>query len=438
MAIAPLDPLVECRPHFPALASDYIFGDSAGGSQCLKTAVDEIADYLLNTNVQHGADYSVSVKATERVQQGVEATKIFVNAESSDEIVFGSSTTQLVENLARAYTDLEPDDEIVVTLTDHEANTGPWARLATRYNLKFNIWAPKPINPANPFSVSLVLDDLLPLLSTKTRIVAFTACSNILGELTDVKGIVKAIREKTKGGKGELRQKRGAEICVDCVAYAPHRRIDVQDWDVDYAVFSYYKVYGPHASAMYARLSSIAGLSSLAHYFYNPAPVKAMKLQPGGAGYELTYGTSAVLPYIRSLGGPNGDLDVAFQRMAAQEEVLVKKLMDYLTSEASYKKGVRIVGYEGADRLKRAPTISFIVVGEDGLTKKMQSKDVVAAFDKKGNMGIRWGNFYAYRLCTALLGEDSVADGVVRTSLVHYNTVEEVDRLIAVFEEVLV
>ncbi|KZO90105.1 PLP-dependent transferase [Calocera viscosa TUFC12733] len=437
MAIAPLDPVVECRPHFPSLAGDYIFADSAGGSQCLKSVADEVVDYLINTNVQHGADYSVSVKATERVQMGVDATKIFVNAESSDEIVFGSSSTQLVENLARAYTDLEPDDEIVVTLTDHEANTGPWARLATRYNLKFNIWAPKPINPANPFSVSLVLDDLLPLLSPKTRIVAFTACSNILGELTDVRGVVNAVREKTKGGKGERRQAMGAEICVDCVAYAPHRKIDVQDWDVDYCVFSYYKVYGTHASVMYARLASIAGLSSLAHYFFNPAPIKAMKLQPGGAGYELTYGTSAVLPYIRSLGGPNGDLDVAFQRMAAQEELLVKKLMAYLTSEVSYKKGVRIVGYEGSDSLKRAPTISFIVVGEDGLSKKIQSKEVVAAFDKKGNMGIRWGHFYAFRLCSALMGESSAADGVVRVSFVHYNTVEEVDRLIAVFEEVL-
>jgi len=196
-------------------------------------------------------------------------------------------------------------------------------------------------------------------------------------------------------------------------------------------------VYGPHASVLYARLSSIAGLSSLAHYFFTPAPAKAMKLQPGGAGYELTYGTSAVLPYIRSLGGPNGDIDVAFQRIATQEEVLVKKLMAYLTSGASYKKGVRIVGYEGSDSLRRAPTISFIVVGEDGLTKKIQSKDVVAAFDKKGNMGIRWGHFYAYRLCSALMGESSAEDGVVRISFVHYNTIEEVDRLIAVFEEVL-
>ncbi|KZO90109.1 hypothetical protein CALVIDRAFT_603208 [Calocera viscosa TUFC12733] len=115
-----------------------------------------------------------------------------------------------------------------------------------------------------------------------------------------------------------------------------------------------------------------------------------------------------------------------------------QELVVYLTSEASYKKAVRIVGYEGSDSLKRAPTISFIVVGEDGLSKKIQSKEVVAAFDKKGNMGIRWGHFYAFRLCSALMGESSAADGVVRVSFVHYNTVEEVDRLIAVFEEVLV
>ena len=119
------------------------------------------------------------------------------------------------------------------------ANVGSWVRLAERKGLKLHHWIPKPQpNSSNPYAVSLQIDDLIPLLSQNTRLVAFTACSNILGEFVDVEGIVKVIRERTKSADNE----RGAEVCIDCVAYAPHRRMDVRKWDADYAFFSYYKV----------------------------------------------------------------------------------------------------------------------------------------------------------------------------------------------------
>jgi selenocysteine lyase/cysteine desulfurase len=157
-----------------------------------------------------------------------------MNASSSKDIVFGSSTTALVTNLAYALEHggwLSPGDEITLCDADHEANIGPWLRLARHLNLTVKWWKTT-VTPDLTGSVP-ELETLEALVSEKTRIVAFTACSNILGQQTDVKGVVELVRRKS-GGK--------AKTCVDCVAYAPHGRMDVQEWGVDFCVFSYYKV----------------------------------------------------------------------------------------------------------------------------------------------------------------------------------------------------
>jgi selenocysteine lyase/cysteine desulfurase len=163
------------------------------------------------------------------------------------EVIFSNSSTQLAENLARA---LEPGiaagSEFIVTF-EHEANVGPWQRLAQRTKSKLLLWKPTRIqsneeNVKNPFAVEYAIESLVPLLTAKTRLVAISACSNILGTFMDIKKITKTVREAVRQkseGNGKV------EVVVDCVAYAPHRRIDVQDWDIDYAFFSYYKV-SPH------------------------------------------------------------------------------------------------------------------------------------------------------------------------------------------------
>ena len=117
------------------------------------------------------------------------------------------------------------------------ANVGPWKKLAARRGAIVKFWKATPTNPENPYSIKLKVEELIPLISSKTRLVAFTACSNILGSIVPVKEVVKAVREEAKA-KGAKK----VEISVDCVAYAPHRLMDVQDWDVDYCVFSFYKV----------------------------------------------------------------------------------------------------------------------------------------------------------------------------------------------------
>ncbi|GJE97863.1 PLP-dependent transferase [Phanerochaete sordida] len=418
--------IAQVRSSFPALKSGYIFADNAGGSQCLSDVVSRISDYLLNTNVQLGADYSVSVTSTQRVADGIEAVRELFNAESADEIALGSSSTMLAENLARAMEgDFLEGEEIIVT-GEHEANAGPWKKLAARKGLTLKVWAHTPLAsaPNNPYAVALQLDALLPLITPKTRLLTFTGCSNILGALVPVKAFTAAARARA----AELGVRK-LEVCIDCVAYAPHRRIDVRAWDVDYCFFSMYKVYGPHIGALYARSTSLAhSLTSLAHHFLRVED-KSYKLQPGGPGYELAYACTAVPAYLRGLA-PAGELDDAWARIAAHEQALVRPLLEYLKGKEA--RGVRIVGEETAGA-GRAPTVSFVVVGE----RAVSSRDVVRAFDEKKNIGIRYGHFYAYTLVDSLSPKIDVDDAVVRISLVHYNTVEEVQKIIDILEEVL-
>ncbi|KAF8880229.1 pyridoxal phosphate-dependent transferase [Gymnopilus junonius] len=419
------------RSHFPALASGFIFGDNAGGSQTSIETITRITDYLSNTNVQLGATYSVSAESTQRVYVDgpTEAAKLF-NAQSPDEIVFGPSSTANLENLARGLDgDVSEGDEFIIT-GEHEANTGPWKKLAARTGASIKYWTPTATNPENPYSVKLHVEDLLPLVSERTRIVAFTACSNILGSIVPVKEVVKAVREEAKA-KGAKK----VEISVDCVAYAPHRRIDVQDWDVDYCVFSFYIVYGAHISALYVRQNALVNsVTPIIHHFLASNPTIAStsyKLQPGGPGYELVYSITGVPAYLLSLT-PSGTLQASFDAIAQHEQKLLEPLLEYLTDPKQRERGVKVVGEEKLG-LSRVPTISFVVTGQ----RPIKSQDIVDVFDKKGGVGIRYGHFYAYTLVDELSPKLDIDDGVVRISLVHYNTVEEAQKIIDILKEIL-
>ncbi len=388
------------RAQFPSLGSGFTFLDNAGGSQTLGRVADRVRDYLLSTNVQLGASYTVSVAATERVSAASRAVAAYVNAADPKEIVLGSSTTQLIGNLALALQDeFTAGDEIVITTADHEANVGAWRRLEKR-GLVIKTW--------NVDRDSLLLEakDLDAIMTKRTRLVAFAHVSNVLGSLHDVTGLTRAIHE------------RGARVLVDGVAFAPHREIDVRAWDVDYYVFSFYKVYGPHIAMLYGKRELLEAASGINHSFITEVPYK---LQPGNVNYELAHSLGGVFEYVDALGaassaGKRG----AFEDIAAHEEALGERLLSWLRG----KKGVSIIGEASSDRTRRVPTIAFRFHG-------VTPEAVVRRVDES-RIGIRHGDFYSKGLVGQLGLQAS--GGVVRASMVHYNTVAEVDRLITALD----
>lgn len=402
------------RGHFPALAGDWIFLDNAGGSQVLATVADRVREYLLSTSVQLGATYDVSRLAAERVAAGARAGAVLVHGEPG-EIILGSSTTQLLQNLARAMAEeLRPGDEVVVTNTDHEANVTPWVRLEER-DVTVRFWR------CRPDTLRLHLEDLERLLGNRTRLVCVPHVSNILGTINPVAEIARLVHE------------HGARICVDGVAFAPHRLVDVQAWDVDFYVFSLYKVFGPHMALLWGRRELLVELANVNHVHIG-RDVIPYKLQPGSISYELAWGIPAIVDYLQEMGermdpslrppgSPRAALSSAFDVIAAHEERLAAVLLDFLAA----KPGVRVLGDPSPDRERRIATISFAVEGRN-------ASEIPAALDPH-RIGIRYGDFHSRRLIQDL--GLTARQGVVRVSMAHYNTVDEMERLVERLDEIL-
>lgn len=391
------------QAQFPGLKSGWVFFDNAGGAQTVKPAVDRMTEFLFERNVQIGGSYAVSLAAAEALMAGREAAATLVNAARPEEIVFGPSTTVLLQNLAAAMRrQFAPGDEIVVTVSDHESNIGPWVRLE-EFGVKIRFW------PVDHTSQSLRIEDLPPLLNDRTKLVCVTHVSNILGQVNPVAEIARIVHD------------HGAKICVDAVAYAPHRLIDVRDWDVDYYVFSLYKTYGPHGALMYGKYDLLAELDGLYHYFYGKEKVPG-KLEPGNPSYEVAYSTVGIVDYLEALGRRHGGtgnrrsaIAAAFAAITRQEDNLTERLLSWLNG----RNDARIIGGTMNADSTRVPTIAFKFDGVD-------SGKVARAMDDHG-IAIRFGDFHSRRLVEDL-GEQSDS-GVLRVSMVHYNTVEEVDRL---------
>lgn len=413
----PLD-LDFVRSQFPALAprgagEDWIYLDNAGGSLVLATVADRVRDYLVSTSVQLGATYGPSRLGSERVAEGVRAMAALVNAAHPAEIVLGPSTSQLLSTLARAMAeDLQPGDEIVVTNVDHEANISPWLRLAER-GILIKTWK------ANPETLDLDLADLDRLMTGRTRLVCFPHAANVLGTIYPVPEITRFVHE------------RQALVCVDGVAYAPHRAVDVQAWDVDFYAFSLYKVYGPHQGLLYGKRHLLLDLANVNHVFIEKSYLP-YKLLPGNLNFELTHGLPAIVEYLEELGrrvapAPadtvQGRIADAFAAIAEHEERLAEPVLAYLAG----KPGVRLYGVAGADRIRRVPTIGFSVDGRD-------SSEIPTAVDGY-NIGIRYGDFHARRLIAAL--GLTGRNGLVRVSMAHYNTLDEMQRLVRALDEAI-
>jgi len=397
------------RAAFPALADGPVFLENAGGSQVPGVVADAIRDYMLESYVQLGAGYERSRKATATVDAAHAWIERLMRARRG-RVILGPSTTSLLHVLSDCYARvLDPGQNVVLAQTGHEANMGPWRNLA-RHGIEVRIW------PMDPTTFSCPLSELERLLDERTALVAIPHVSNLLGEIVDITAITERVHEA------------GARVVVDGVAYAPHRRIDCDTWNVDWYVFSSYKVYGPHMAALYGRADALAELTGPNHFFIADDDLP-YKFELGGPSHEGCAGLLALEAYLAHMLGstdsaPLDDtaLDEAFARMTALELEPTRRLIEFLDS----KPAVRVIGPHHAEP-SRVGTVSFVHA-------EHSSRAITEKIDGSG-VAIRHGHMYAYDLCQGLgLDPD---DGVVRVSLVHYNTPEEIDRLVGVLDPIL-
>ncbi len=399
------------RQHFPALDDDWAFFDNAGGTLAPRQVIERIGAYMSRYQVQLGASYPRSVEAGERIEAGRRAVAELMGA-PSDSVVLGPSTTANLAMLARSLRPLwREGDNLVVTNLDHESNIGPWRRLEES-GIEVREWR------YEPETAALRWEDLEPLLDEHTRIVCFTHCSNVVGAITDVRGLTAKIHAA------------GALVCVDGVGFAPHRRLDVVSLGVDFYAFSLYKTFGPHVAALYGKRDLLLSARGANHFFVGEDQVP-YKLEPGGVVHELCAGLVGIADYFAAIDSHHpspdaergGRLDRVFARVASHEAELAGRLLELLAS----KRGVRVFGPSSADPSRRVAIVAFAVAGR-------AASEIPFRADTE-RLAIRFGHFYAYRAIRDLgLLEN---DGIVRVSLAHYNTSEEMDRLLEVLDSIL-
>ena len=410
------------RAEFPALQQTIggrpiAFFDGPGGTQVHRSVIEAMGRYLTeaNSNV-HGA-FLYSQRTDQTTSEARRALADFLNANRPDEIVFGPNMTTLTFNLSRAIgRTLAPGDQIVVTRLDHDGNIAPWLALQERgVVIRFADF--------NQTDCTLDFGSLEAAITTCTKLVAVGYASNAVGTINDVQRIA------------ELAHGVGAWIYVDSVHYTPHGPIDVQAIDCDFLVCSTYKFFGPHYGALYGRYELLEALPA---YKVRPAEdVVPGKFETGTQSFEAQAGATAAVDYLASVGrrfgeefaegfpgleGRRRDLKAGLTAIRAYEQGLCRRLVAGLQEIP----GLRIYGITDPARFdQRVPTISFTL---EGLTPDEVARRLAAA-----NIFVWNGNFYALALTERLGLEGS--GGLVRVGLAHYNTAEEVDRLIGLLAD---
>ncbi|MGA8286722.1 MAG: cysteine desulfurase-like protein [Candidatus Sulfotelmatobacter sp.] len=401
-------PIETVRAAFPALLRPpgFIFFDNAAGAQIPQGVLDAVNHHLLEHNVQRGGRYSKSRAVDEMVLRARHSIADLVNARDASEIAFGMNATSFIRLVSLAIGQiLDKRNEIVVTDLDHEANVATWLALE-RSGAKFCWW--KVRDDGN-----LHLDDLIPLVSSKTRLVASTLASNALGTIVDVAAAARVAHAS------------GAEIFLDAVHYGPHGLIDVQAFDCDYLVCSGYKIFGPHMGFLWGRRELLERLPTFREDFIPDEPPG--KIEAGTFVYENVAGMEAAVVYLETLGrriaGNNAEaksesrrsvLRRSFEAIRLYEESLSLEMLRVLNDCCAVVYGVT----EKERMSQRVPTLCFNM-------PNLLPARVTEEFAKQ-NIGVRDGHMYTPRLMKRL--GLPVESGVVRASLVHYNTVEEVRR----------
>ncbi len=399
-------PCDRIRSLFPALTEEpgFVFFDNGAGAQIPQGVFDAINGHLLHRNVQRGGRYARSMEVDATIARARESIAALINARDCDEIAFGMNATSFLRLLSLAIgRTLETRNEIVVTDLDHEANIATWLQLE-REGARIVWWKMREDN-------NLHVEDLVPLLTSKTRLVACTVASHALGSIVDVAVVAK------------LAHAAGAEVVLDCVHYAPHALADVQAFECDYLVCSGYKIFGPHMGFMWGRLELLNVLPTFREDFIPDAPPG--KIEAGTFIYENVAGMAAAITYLETLGAGHGaeeenaapvsrrgSLVRAMTSIREYEATLSFEMLEVLQAA-----GAIIYGVDDSARLaERVPTFCFTLpnIAPALVTDTMSDRGI----------GIRDGHMYAPRLMKRLGA--SLDTGVNRASLVHYNTVQEI------------
>jgi cysteine desulfurase family protein (TIGR01976 family) len=394
-----------------------VFLDGPGGTQVPQRVLDALVHYLTACNANSHGAFATSRESDAVLRQSHEAVADLLNAPSPDEVVFGANMTTLTLHLSRAIgRTLRPGDEVVVTRMDHDANVSPWvlaARDAGAVVRRVDI---------HPEDCTLDLDDLRRQLTPRTRLVAVTCASNAVGTINDVATIARWAHEA------------GARVFLDAVHYAPHGPIDVQAWGCDFLACSAYKFFGPHVGVLWGRREL---LEELPAYKVRPAgETLPDRWMTGTQNHEGIAGVTAAVDYLAETGGHHPEyrgqfpgltgrrqaVHAGLAAIGAYEAGLAARLLKALAERPRFK----VWGITDPARLAwRAPTVA--------VTREGRNPDEMAEHLARRHIYVWSGNMYALEL-TERLGLEG-RGGLLRLGLVHYNTAEEVDRLVAALDE---
>jgi cysteine desulfurase family protein (TIGR01976 family) len=395
------------RSRFPALSvthegRPFVYFDGPGGTQVPATVIDAVSRYYRESNANHGGSFLTSQRS-DAISEEAHAAVADLLGVDADEITLGPNMTTLTFHLSRSIVAaMKPGDEIVISGLDHQANVDPWIAAARDSEVIVRTWEP------SLDDCTLRLEDLDAILNERTRLVAVGWASNAVGTINPIAAVAKRAHAV------------GAWVYVDAVHAAPHLPLDARAVDADFVACSVYKFFGPHVGAVYGKRELLAKLPA---YKVRPAD---HKFETGTQSFESQAGTVAAIEYLADVGASYGDAPEGASRsekVAAGMRAIRAYELDlyrYLAGRLASIEGVSIVGLTAdTDMERRTPTAAITI---EGVTPR-------AAAERLGEQGIAvWdGDFYA----TGLIERLGLApEGVVRIGLTHYNTREEVDRLI--------
>ncbi len=402
------------KSQFPAfkdpLSKDWSFLENAGGSYVPQTVIDKLIEFMTSTKVQPYAEYPMSKIAGENMDRATELFANMINAKKNEILIGGSTSINLyvLSNALKKF--LKPGDEVIVTNQDHEANISPWRRLKEN-RVKIIEWK------FNLENYELEISELENIISNKTKILAVTHCSNIIGSINNLKKI------------SEIAHRNNIIVIGDGVSYAPHGFPDMKELDVDFYTFSLYKTYGPHLALLYGKEEILKDLPNQNHEFLNG--IYPYTINPGGPNHEELVSLIGIYEYLENLYNHHyKNTEIPILRkikkinnlISQHEENIANPILQYLSN----RDDLDLIGKKIIANKDRAPTISF--------TSKFRKSEEISNILLKNKIATRNDNFYAWR-CLKYLGINT-DDGVVRLSMTHYNTMGDTKKVIKALENI--